>query len=258
MLGTIQTLYNYPIKGLTAQQVGEAKLLTGEGFPLDRIFGFARYDSGFDPKSPEPLPKDRFLVLVKEERLAGLQSTFNPETMQLKLAVQGRVVFEDDLSKEKGVRRSIDFFSTMFDLNEDKRPIFASSGAHRFTDVSVVSKELMNAISLINLDSVRDFANKIQADIDPIRFRANIYFDGWPPFSELELIGREFTIGSVRMKGSMRTRRCAATEVNPVTTKRDIPIPRLIKQHYDHADMGFYAEVLSPGTIRPGDRISTE
>ena len=256
MQGRITNLFHYPIKGLSAQGLHSVALREGEGLPFDRTFGFARYDSGFDPANPSPLPKDRFLVLVKEERLAGLQTSFDPATRWLSIMVQGRKAFEGHLSSRDGVAAAVSFFSTMFDLPRDKRPIFAHAFPHRFTDVSVVSKELMNAVSLINLASVRDFEARIGAPVDPLRFRANIYFDGWPPFSELDLLDRQFSIGDVRLKVTLRTRRCAATEVNPVTAKRDIPVPRLIMQNYGHPDMGMYAEVVSRGNVNLGDPIT--
>jgi uncharacterized protein YcbX len=255
MQGTIRNLYHYPIKGLTAQSLTEAELRQGEGFPFDRIFGFARYDSGFDVKDPRPLPKDRFIVLVKEERLAGLETCFDPIKRHLKINIRGNCALEADLSSKEGISQAVSFFSTMFDLDRDKRPIFAHSGVHRFTDVSVVSAAMMNAVSLINLDSVRDFEKRIGRPVDPMRFRANIYFDGWPPFSELELVDKELSVGQVRLKVVMRTRRCAATEVDPRTARRDIPVPRLIMSTYDHPDMGVYAEVIGDGTIRPGDTV---
>jgi uncharacterized protein YcbX len=115
---------------------------------------------------------------------------------------------------------------------------------------------MMNAISLINLDSVRDFEKRIGRAVDPMRFRANIYFDGWPPFRELDLVGKEISIGGVRLKVVMRTRRCAATEVNPQTARRDIAVPRMLMSTYDHPDMGVYAEVLGTGVIHPGDPIN--
>ena len=115
---------------------------------------------------------------------------------------------------------------------------------------------MMNAVSLINLESVRDFAKRIGRPVDPMRFRANIYFDGWPPFSELDLVDKELAIGDARLKIVMRTRRCAATEVDPATSRRDIAVPRLLMNTYGHPDMGVYAEVLSEGVISPGDVIS--
>ena len=256
MEGQLRDLYHYPIKGLSPQPLGLVEMREGEGFPFDRMFGFARHDSGFDPADPRPLPKQRFIVLAKEERLASLQTSFDPASRRLSIDVEGRRALAADLSQGEGVAAAVSFLSTMFDLPADKRPVFAHAAPHRFTDVSVVSKELMNAVSLINLASVRDFEDRVGVPIDPMRFRANIYVDGWPAFSEFDLLGREFSIGAVRLKGTLRTQRCPATEVNPTTARRDIRVPRLIVQNYGHADMGIYAEVLSPGAIRPGDRVS--
>jgi uncharacterized protein len=256
MQGMIRNLYHYPIKGLSAQVLAKAELRRGEGFPFDRVFGFARHDSGFDVRDPRPLPKDRFIVLVKEERLAGLDTYFDPVTRYLRIGIANNDVLKADLSMADGISRAVSFFSTMFDLGKGQRPIFAHSSAHRFTDVSVLSAEMMNAISLINLDSVRDFEKRIGRAVDPMRFRANIYFDGWPPFRELDLVGKEISIGGVRLKVVMRTRRCAATEVNPQTARRDIAVPRMLMSTYDHPDMGVYAEVLGTGVIHPGDPIN--
>jgi uncharacterized protein YcbX len=115
---------------------------------------------------------------------------------------------------------------------------------------------MMNAVSLINLESVRALAKLIGQELHPLRFRANIYFDGLPPFSELELLNREIAIGPARLKVTMRTGRCAATEVNPETAQRDIPVPRLLSQHLGHANMGVYAEVLDGGEIESGVPVS--
>ena len=74
--GQITALVHYPAKGLTGQTLPEVTLSCGQGFPFDRLFGFARADSGFDPASSAPMPKDRFLVLMKDERLAGAGQRF--------------------------------------------------------------------------------------------------------------------------------------------------------------------------------------
>ena len=52
MSSYVENLYHYPIKVLTAQPLQKAALTKGQGFPLDRAFGFARPESGFDPKDP--------------------------------------------------------------------------------------------------------------------------------------------------------------------------------------------------------------
>lgn len=254
--GTITSLVHYPVKGLSGQPLPEVTLSPGQGFPHDRMFGFARAGSEFDPAAPAPMPKDRFLMLMRDERLAGLASHFDPVTRLLELKVQGNPVLSADLSTPEGCTATERFFARMFDLQADKMPRFVHAAPHRFTDVSVVSTDLMNAVSLINLDSVAELEAKTGARIAPERFRANIYFSGWPAFSELALEGREMTIGSARARMTLRTRRCAATEVNPVTARRDLPIPRLLHQHYGHSDMGIYAELVTGAVIRPGDSVS--
>ena len=77
MQGTIHSLYYYPVKGLSPQPLNQVELQAGQGFPLDRLFGFARHDGGFDPAHPQPLPKSRFLMLMRDERLAELRSHFD-------------------------------------------------------------------------------------------------------------------------------------------------------------------------------------
>ena len=195
-------------------------------------------------------------MLVREERLAKLQTSFDPKTRRLQIRMADHPALEEDLSTAAGIARTIDFFATMFDLGPEQRPIFADAGVNRFTDVSVVSRDMMNAVSLINLESVRDLANRIGQELHPLRFRANIYFDGLPPFSELDLLDRKITIGSACLKVTKHTRRCAATEVNPETARRDIPVPSLLLQHLGHANMGVYAEVLNGGEIEKGASIS--
>ena len=52
-----------------------------------------------------------------------------------------------------------------------------------------------------------------------------------------------------------RTRRCAATEVNPATAERDAKPPKWLLEHYGHADLGIYAEVLEGGRVAVGDAL---
>lgn len=254
--GPITALYRYPIKGLSGEKLECVNLKAGAGFPGDRMFGFLRHGSGFNPQEPQPLSKDKFLMLMKDERLAGLETRFDPDSWTLSIHVQGNLAHSADLSRPDGVLATEAFFARMFDLTEKEMPRFVHAEPHRFTDVSVVSPGLMNAVSLINLDSLRDFEARTGHTISPLRFRANIYFEGWPPFGELDLEGREIRIGNARAVITLRTRRCAATEVNPATARRDLPVPRLLKQHYGHSDLGVYAELLTDASIVPGSSIS--
>jgi len=91
--------------------------------------------------------------------------------------------------------------------------------------------------------------------VDPLRFRANIYVSGGSPWAEFDLIGREILLGQARLRVVKRIVRCPATEVNPATGQRDADPPRWLRQHFGHADLGVYAEVLEGGRITVGDAL---
>ncbi len=256
--GRLEALCTYPIKGLSPVSHDTITLRAGEGFPGDRLFGFAKGNSGFDPANPKPLPKNRFLVLMQHAKLAGLQTSLDPETLTFTVAQAGRTLLNADLGSEEGKSAAAGFFALYLQLKEEENPFFASSAPHRFTDVSVDSETMMNAVSLINLASVRDFGTRIGETVDPRRFRANILFDGWPPFAEFDLIGRTIRLGEVSLKILTRTKRCAATEVNPGTAERDMKVPALLRRTYDHLHMGVYAEVISDGEMTLGDLVSLQ
>jgi uncharacterized protein len=248
---SVQRLFVYPIKGLSGQPLDSVVLRPGHGFPHDRGFALARPDGRYRPGIAEPLSKHQFFMLAKDERLAELSTHLDPETERLRVRVRDNPVLDADLSTADGRDRTVAFFSTVL----DQAPVLARGGERRFTDVSVVSDPLMNAISVINLASVRDLAGRIGAEVDPRRFRANVYVDGLPPFSELDLVGRELRIGDLVVRAVLNTRRCTATEVNPDTASRDLNVPKLLIREYGHSEMGVYVEVLQGGTLRTGDPI---
>lgn len=255
---TISALYFYPIKGLSPVSVKQVALRADDGFPGDRLFGFAKANSGFDPADPKPLPKDRFLVLMQQEKLAALNTTFDEASREFVIERAGHEELRANLGTAQGQAAVSDFFMDYLDLSQDEKPFFAEAQPHRFTDVSVVSETMMNAVSFINLASVRDFAEKIGESVDPMRFRGNIIIDGWPAFSEFDLIDRTISVGSAHFKILKRTKRCAATEVNPTTAERDIRVPARLRSTYGHFDMGVYAQVISDGTFAVNDALSIE
>lgn len=248
---TLQELYRYPVKGLSAEALETVELTAGEGLPGDRLFGFARHGSGFDPQNPQPLPKENFVVLLNEARLADLQTTFDAATRSLAMT-DGTETHRFDMKDPAGKDAAAAFLTRYLSLSDPEAPTFVSAEPHRFTDVSVISAEMMNAISIVNLASVRAFEERIWEKVHPDRFRANLVIDGLPPFAELEAVGALLTMGDVELRIISRTKRCAATEVNPVTAERDLKLPYLLRKELGHMDMGVYVEVVSGGVLRRG------
>jgi uncharacterized protein YcbX len=89
-----------------------------------------------------------------------------------------------------------------------------------------------------------------------MRFRGNVYVEGLPAWSELEWENRTFSLGSLKVKGVLRTQRCAATNVNPRTAERDMNLPQALKLGYGHMDMGIYCEILEDGDLAAGDVLT--
>lgn len=85
----VAALYRYPVKGLSPEPLEAVALSAGDGFPMDREFALARPDTVFDESRPEPLPKTRFLMLQRDEALAGVRSRYDDVTGRLSLSLAG-------------------------------------------------------------------------------------------------------------------------------------------------------------------------
>lgn len=255
MNAVIKEMITYPIKGLSGQSLEVVALEQARGFPLDRAFAFARHDSGMNPASPRPMPKSKFLVLARDAALARLNTRFDTATKALFIQ-DGKEEHVFDCSTDQGMSDASQFLSTVVGLEADKTPNFINGGYLRFTDVCVTSPQYMHAISIINLASVRALSDAVGRDVDPHRFRGNLLIDGWEPFSELELLGRDIEIKGVKLRVLKRIVRCPATQVNLQTATRDMDVPALIEEHFGHRDMGIYAELLVGGDIKIGDVVS--
>ena len=254
MVTTIDELTRYPVKGLSGQSLSSVQLQTGQGFPCDRQFGFARPNSGFDIENPKPLPKSRFYMLARDSALALLNTEYDDVSGILSISgKQTSATF--DISTNEGKETASLFLKELLSLPDDETPHLYEASPHRFTDVSVNSVAMMNAVSIINTDSVSEFSKAIGQEVDPNRFRANIQISGLAAFSELDMVGRYITIGDVRLKIVRRTKRCPATEVDLSTGERNMKTPKLLREHYGHMDMGVYAEVIQGGILTEGDAL---
>jgi uncharacterized protein YcbX len=248
----ITGLYRYPVKGLTPEPLQRVALRVGETLPGDRRYAIENGPSGFDPAAPSWMPKTVFLMLMRNERLAALRSQFEDKTHVLTIRRDGQVVARGDLETPQG-RAAIEGFFVQNFVPELKGPpkVLVSPG-HSFSDVA------KKVVSIINLESVRAVGNMVGADVNPLRFRANLYLRGWPAWRELELVGDTLAIGEVRLKVVKTITRCAATNVDPDTAARDLEIPASLETHLGHNLCGIYAEVIAGGEIAVGHTIAVE
>lgn len=247
---TIQSIYRYPVKGLTPQPLQHAALSRGETLPADRLYAIENGPTGFDPAAPAYFPKQRFLMLMHNERLAALRTDFDEASHTLRIQWDGREAARGDLRTAEGRLAIETFFRRFMPKELNGPPKVLSGGGHSFSDVA------QKVVSIINLASVAAIEGAVGAPVDPLRFRGNVYVAGWPAWREFELLGRDISLGPARLKVVKRIVRCAATNVDPATGIRDLNIPTTLQQTFKHGDCGVYAQVIAGGEIARGDAVT--
>ena len=228
------------------------RLAVGQTIPADRLYAIENGPCGFDPAAPAYFPKQQFLMLMRNERLAALRTDYDEANHTLTIHWEGRQAARGDLRSKDG-RLAIEAFFRRFMPKELRGPPKVLHGEdHSFSDVA------RKVVSIINLASVAAVEDAAGAPVNPLRFRGNLYITGWPAWREFDLLGADLTIGqTARLKVVKRIQRCAATDVDPETGIRDLTVPRTLLQNFDHTDCGVYAEVIAAGDISVGDSINT-
>jgi uncharacterized protein YcbX len=246
----IHAIYRYPVKGLSPEPLPSTVLLEGKTVIADRLYAIENGPSGFDPAAPAYFPKLRFLMLMRNGRLAGLDTRFNETDNVLTIYNGSHEVARGDLQTAEG-RETIEAFFAAFCADELRGPPKILHAAnHSFSDVA------KKVVSIINLASVAAIEAAVGVPVDPLRFRANLYVDGWPAWHEFELLNRDIAVGNhARLKIVKRIVRCAATNVEPRTGIRDLAIPETLLRTFGHADCGVYGEVIGAGSVSIGDPV---
>jgi uncharacterized protein YcbX len=248
----IHAIYRYPIKGLSPEPLERTELAVHETLPGDRLYAIENGPSGFDPAAPRHQPKQRYLMLMRNERLARLRTRFDHANHTLAVEAQGREAVRGDLRTPEG-RAAIERFFAVFCADELRgAPKVLHAPGFSFSDVA------HKMVSIINLASVSAVEGAVGRPVHPLRFRGNVYVTGWPAWHEFDLVGREIAVGKrARLKIIKPIVRCAATNVDPDTGMRDLSIPDTLLRSFGHADCGVYGEVVEAGDIARGDDLGS-
>lgn len=247
----IAEIYTYPVKGLTGAKQQHTALTAGQCLPFDRAWAIEAGSRKFDPANPSYFPKANFLMLMRDEKLAALDTTFEGDSNVLTVFRGGKQVARGCLNDKLGCQLLEQFFAAYAkDSLRGGAPRIVSAENHSFTDVPA------KWVSLINLASVKDVERVARKPVHPMRFRGNIYLDGLEPWEEFNWLDRTLSIGGVPMlEVTERTTRCAAINVDPETGARDMSLPRTLDVGFGHKDCGIYARVVADGQIAVGDTV---
>lgn len=246
----IAGLFRHPVKGFTPERLEHADLVAGAEFPFDRMFAVENGPSGFDPAAPAWISKQKFTVLAAIPRVAAARTSYDEASGVFRALAEGMSPFEACLAEAEG-RAAFEAWLTVL-LGEEIRGELkvVQAPGHRFMD------HPQGHVSIVNLASVRDLEARLGREIDPLRFRANLYVEGWPAWVENEWVGRDLMMGFARAKVFKPIVRCVATHVNPQTAEVDVDLVKALFDNYGNMHCGIYVHVTDGGRVTVGDAVT--
>ena len=251
MSGLVAGIFRHPVKGFTPEPLNAVDLAPGRGFPGDRIYAVENGPCGFDEAAPAFIPKQKFTVLAAIAKVAAVRTRYLDATGDLEATAPGAPHFLGRLT-EPGERQA--FAAWLADVLGEEAPgplqVIAATESWRFTD------HPLGQVSIVNLASVADLSRRMGVALDPLRFRANVYVEGWPAWAEHEWTGRRLMLGWAQAEVFKPIVRCAAPDVNPETAERDTEITKALFDAFGHMNCGIYVRMTAAGRVQLGDAVT--
>lgn len=246
----LSKINTFPIKGLRGYELAAATLVKAGGIGGDRKLAIAT-DSDFDESAWSS--SRSFLINAVNDGLLKLNVIWDGSTVSL--------------SKPNGQSISLNIEDPAdLALFNSRLPEWLSDIVPNIANPKLVKRPTNTTppgmwdfrdseLSIINLASVDNLSSAIGNDLDPNRFRGNLVMSGMPAWSEFGLIGWRYRLGESELEFLRPMRRCPATEVDPNTGLRNIPVHKQLIQLFGHGFFGVYGRVTKAGEIRPGDQL---
>ena len=251
----ISSIHYCPVKSISFQNINSCEIKKNLGIDNDRIFAFSRNVDLEKAKLIEKDAKERklnnFLTLKNSPVLN--KYNFIYENSKLTLTSNNKDIIS--ISADNLNERLLLSNKLMELENSLPQPIsLLKNKDYPFYDTSH-SNKIFNSISLINLNSIKDFEKKINEKIQIQRFRANFYVDGIEAWEERNWVGKIIKINNIAFKVEKNIPRCVAINLKPKTDDNSLNLLQSLKKTYNHFDMGIYLVALDDGKIQIGNKI---
>ena len=260
MSATISSINYCPVKSVSFQSIKKCQIKKNIGIIGDRIFAFVKDLDLDQAKLFEKSTKERkgkwnkVLTLKNSPALNKYNFVFKEEKLTLTLRNKEILTIDvNQLSERQTLSNKItDLESSL------KQPVVLMSNKDLpFFDTSISKKiDFVNSVSLLNIQSINDFQNKIEKKIETSIFRGNICIDGIEPWKEREWIGKIIKINGISFKVENNIPRCVAINLKPQTDDNSFNLLQLLKKTYNHFDMGIYLTALDDCEINIGNPIN--
>jgi len=251
----ISSIHYCPVKSISFQSIQSCEIKENLGITNDRIFAFTRNVELEKAKLIEKDPKERklnnFLTLKNSPVLNKYNFVYENDKLTLTLNNENIISISADDPNERLL-----LSNKLMELeNSLLQPISLLKNIDfPFYDTSH-SNNIFNSISLINLNSIKDFEKKINEKVEHQRFRANFYVDGVDALEERNWIGKIIKINNVSFKVEKNIPRCVAINLKPKTDDNSLNLLQSLKKTYNNFDMGIYLTSLNDGKVEIGNKI---
>ena len=241
----LQGLFRYPIKGLGREALDAVYLDAEAPMPLDRAW--ALLHKGAAQQTSDWQPRRNFLVVASGPRLAQIEASVSDQ-VHITLTHPDLDPLTLDPATDGDALR--DWASQIWP--EDRS---APTQLVRAPSIGMGDNGLPQ-VSVLNLASLDRLSDVLGVEMNIARFRGNLIVEDVPAWSEFDWVGKDITVGDVRLKVTERIERCRATEANPATGLRDANTLRALEDTWGHRDFGVYATVTYGGDVKVGDPIA--
>jgi len=230
-VGRIAALLRYPVKSMAGERLEQVDV-SWQGLAGDRRWAFIR----------DGLERSDFPWLTIRERPDMWQ--YRPSLLEPDRPDASKTVVMTPGGDELDVADP----ALAAQLGLGVRVIKQNRGVFDWMPLSLLSTQAVTALSQL-----------VGAELGFERFRPNLLVharsdDGFP---EDAWVGSELRIGQLVMRVDERDQRCAMTNVDPATSKRDPTILRMIARERA-ACLGVYGSVVRQGRVAVGDPVSIE
>ena len=245
----IESLWQYPIKGVGGNAIRRTTLSVDQSLPGDRRYALsagslkaAQADDGVW------LQKAHFLQLMQTESLAALRCRLDGDMV----TIQGADTdgFEGNLAIPDDRARCQHFIANFLRLSDPSMLRIHQIDKGAFTD------QPEPLISIGGSASLAAFAAATHTKIDARRFRLNVIVATTAAFAENQWRGAKLQMGAAVIEIIDDVERCAAINVDPASAIRQPDHLATMRQAFGHSYLGVFGRVITPGTVQCGDKVS--
>lgn len=238
-------IWRHPIKAHGAERLDTVSLIEGETMPWDRTWAVPHEAAQTDGGSW--VSCRNFTRGAGYPSLMALDAHFNAETKTIQLSHPK--LSEFSFCPDDNPEAFLQWIKPILPANRPSPTGIIRSTSQGMTDQS------KPWISILNLASLHSLGEKLGLTLDPRRFRGNLWIDGLAEWDERNWVGRNLTIGNVKLVVKDHIERCRATEVDPESGERDANTLSALSENWGHRDFGVFAQVTVGGSLSVGDKF---